>query len=87
MASMVGDVVTAAGWAALREAGDGRVDSPAAAIRHSRMCQGGRASLTRDIHTGCGVCEASRLSWGSAMYRRWLRAPVSGRVRPAGLGL
>lgn len=72
MASMVGDVVTAAGWAALREAGDGRVDGPAAAIRRSRMRQSGRASIARDIHTGCGVCEASRLSWGFAMYRRWL---------------
>lgn len=56
MASMVGDVVTAAGWAALREAGDGRVDGPAAAIRRSRMRQSGRASIARDIHTGCGVC-------------------------------
>ena len=72
MASMVGDVVTAAGWAALREAGDGRVDGPAAAIRRSRMRQSGRASIARDIHTGRGVCEASRLSWGFAMYRRWL---------------
>ena len=73
MALMVWDVVTAAGWAALGEAGDGRVDGPAAAIRHSRMRQGGRASIARDRHTGCGVWEASRLAWGYAMYRRWLR--------------
>lgn len=35
MALMVWDVVTAAGWAALREAGDGRVEGPRG--RHQRQ--------------------------------------------------
>lgn len=69
MALMVWDVVTAAGWAALREAGDGRVEGP-------RVCHQGQPHVLKrshgrtESHTYRLLCKGSQT--GSMGGLRWV---------------